>query len=199
MSGMTKAEYARHRGVTRQAIDYLIKQGKIPTTALVCEGGKELIDPAAADFALGETRERILLGRQTAGDDEGEVDPTFGSSASTARSPQNDNIAALTRARTATEVYRARMAELEYEQQVGKLLAVEDVTAAMQHCAAVVVREVDQLPNFADEISAAFERDGVQGLRLTLKNVARNVRLALEQNMRIAATADANSSEGLNS
>ncbi|KYK49736.1 hypothetical protein A1D31_39660 [Bradyrhizobium liaoningense] len=186
---MMKAEYARHRGVSRQAIDYLIKHGKIPETAFIEQDGKRVIDAAAADFALGESRERILL-EQSGDDDAVGNDPTFGSVAGAARSPQGENIAALTRARTATEIYRARMAELEYDQMVGKLMAVEDVTAAMQKCASVIVRELDQLPNFSDEIVAAFSRDGIQGVRMALKGVTRNVRVALEQNMRLAAAED---------
>lgn len=186
MPGMTQTEYARHRNVSRQAISKLVGSGKIPASAFVEEGGRRLIDPAAADFALGETRERIVEPVDGDDDDYGAgVDPTFGSAAGT-RSVQSESTAALTKARTATEIYRARMAELQYDQQVGKLLAIEDVTRSMEKCAAVIVRELEQLPNFADEIAAAMTRDGIQGVRVTLKNIARNVRGALEQNMRLA-------------
>ncbi|PPQ17953.1 hypothetical protein CV770_18475 [Bradyrhizobium sp. AC87j1] len=184
---MSQTEYAAHRGVSRQAISKLVKAGKIPESAIV--DGK--IDPAAADFALGETRERILVADAEEGDDFGGADPTFGSAAGTRAAASGDsNVARLTRAKTATEIYRARTAELEYDQRVGKLLSTEDVTRSMEKCAAVIVRELEGLPNFADEIAAAIAKDGLPGARQALKNIARNVRLALEQNMRVVAAED---------
>lgn len=53
MLEMTQAEFARYRGCYRQAISKGIKAGKIPKLP----NGK--IDAAAADGALGGTRERI--------------------------------------------------------------------------------------------------------------------------------------------
>ncbi|MCA1381287.1 hypothetical protein [Bradyrhizobium sp. BRP23] len=182
---MTQTEYAAHRGVSRQAISKLVKQGKIPASAFI--DGK--IDPAAADFALGETRERILSADDD-GEDFGGADPTFGSAAGTRQVASDSSVARLTQAKTATEIYRARTAELEYDQRVGKLLSTEDVTRSMEKCAAVIVRELEGLPNFADEIAAAIAKDGLPGARQALKNIARNVRLALEQNMRVVATQD---------
>ena len=203
MELMTQAEYARHRGVSRVAITKLVQNGRIPASAFTVDpkDNKRKIDPAAADHALGETRQRILLSADPDDDggDEGGaggVDPTFGSNAGT-RSPQSDGIARLTQARTATEIYRARTAELDYDQKVGKLLAVEDVTRSMEKCAAVIVRELEQLPNFADEIAAAIARDGLQGARIVLKNISRNVRTALEQNMRVVGADDETGKEGV--
>lgn len=201
---MTQAEYARHRGVSRVAITKLVQNGRIPASAFTVDpkDNKRKIDPAAADHALGETRQRILLTADPDDDDgdvagaAGAVDPTFGSNAGT-RSQQSDGIARLTQARTATEIYRARTAELDYDQKIGKLLAVEDVTRSMERCAAVIVRELEQLPNFADEIAAAIARDGLQGARITLKNIARNVRAALEQHMRVVSADEDSGKEGV--
>jgi len=196
MTGMTQTEYAAHRGVSRQAISKLVKAGKIPPSAFV--DGK--IDPAAADFALGESRERILSGDADEGEEFGGADPTFGSAAGTRSAAASDSsVARLTQARTATEIYRARTAELEYDQRVGKLLSTEDVTRSMERCAAVIVRELEGLPNFADEIAAAITKDGLPGARQALKNIARNVRLALEQNMRVVADDDETGKEGVTS
>jgi len=197
MTGMSQTEYAAHRGVSRQAISKLVKAGKIPESAIV--DGK--IDPAAADFALGETRERILSSDVDDGEDFGAGDdPTFGSAAGTRSAASGDSsVARLTQARTATEIYRARTAELEYDARVGKLLSTEDVTRSMERCAAVIVRELEGLPNFADEIAAAIAKDGLPGARQALKNIARNVRLALEQNMRVVAADDETGKEDVTS
>ena len=51
---MTQAEYARHRGVSRQAIGKFAAAGKV-----VIVGGK--VDVVASDRLLGETRERVNL------------------------------------------------------------------------------------------------------------------------------------------
>ncbi|MBR1170524.1 hypothetical protein [Bradyrhizobium liaoningense] len=195
MDGMTQAEYARHRGVSRQAISKLISSGKIPASAFVPgEGGARLINAAAADHALGEGRERVLLD-QAEPDDllaavDSEVAAPRASTSAPVRPEQHENIAALTKARTETEIYRAERARIELEEKRGKLLKVEDVVASMEKCAAVIVRELEVLPNFADEIAAAIAKDGAGGARSVLKRVAREVRTQLEQNMRLAAAAD---------
>lgn len=192
MHGMTQAEYARHRGVSRQAISKLISSGKIPASAFVPgEGGARLINAAAADHALGQGRERVLLEP----DDllaaaESELAAPRASAPASARPEQHENIAALTKARTETEIYRAERARIELDEKRGKLLKVEDVVASMEKCAAVIVRELEALPNFADEIAAAIAKDGAGGARSVLKRVAREVRTQLEQNMRLAAAAD---------
>ncbi|WP_439363094.1 hypothetical protein ACNJYD_19905 [Bradyrhizobium sp. DASA03005] len=194
MDGMTQAEYARHRGVSRQAISKLISSGKIPASAFVPgEGGARLINAAAADHALGEGRERVLLDQPEPDDLLASLDSEVVAPRVTpapVRPEQHEHIAALTKARTETETYRAERARIELEEKRGKLLKVEDVVASMEKCAAVIVRELEALPNFADEIAAAIAKDGAGGARSVLKRVAREVRTQLEQNMRLAAAAD---------
>lgn len=196
MDGMTQAEYARHRGVSRQAISKLISSGKIPASAFVPgEGGARLINAAAADHALGEGRERVLLDHAEPDDLLAEVEspdvaPRAASPAPTVRPEQHENIAALTKARTETEIYRAERARIELEEKRGKLLKVEDVVASMEKCAAVIVRELEGLPNFADELVAAIAKDGNGGARSILKRISREIRAQLERNMRLAASED---------
>lgn len=189
MEAMTQAEYARHRGVSREAIGKAIKSGKIPESAFRYDDGKRLIDPAAADFALGKNIERVSV-REEDDSDPQNIPPRYlgGSGASHEGS-------GLTKAKTATEVYRARLAELEYNQKVGRVLAVDDVRQAMEKCAAAIVREIEQLPNHADEIASALSQDGIQGMRKVLKGVARQVRTALEREMRLTAVEDQNTRE----
>jgi hypothetical protein len=175
---MTQAEYARHRGVSRQAIGKLLGSGRLPFRE---DKGQKLIDVAAADRVLGETRERITI-RDDPGSDDGR-------DAGRGFLPASDG-GALTKAKTATEVYRARLAQLEYDERVGKLLALEDVTRSMEKCAASVVRDLDQLPNHAEDLAAAFTRDGILGLRLALKEVARTVRQRMADNMTVLASSD---------
>ena len=61
---MTQSEYAVHRGVSRQAVQDLIKRGKI---SFIERDGEKLIDVAAADRALGESRERVTVSDDATG------------------------------------------------------------------------------------------------------------------------------------
>jgi hypothetical protein len=185
IQAMTQADYARHRGITRQTVGKLIDAGKIPDSAIVTSNGRRLIDPAAADFALGESVERVTAAsirndsyRQTNG------------------SAAGRESSGLTKAKTETETYRARLAQIEYEQKVGQLLPVQDVRRAMEKCAGVIVREIDQLPNNAEQIAAAFASDGARGVREVLKKLSRSVRDALSANMELAATDEDVEQEG---
>lgn len=186
---MSQVEYADHRGVSKQAIGKMIKSGKIPTTV---RNGRKMIDPAAADFALGESRSRV-------NSDDADPRDAFGAGYAPGFGPGGGNSgggasasssSGLTKARTASEVYRAKIAELEFNERIGKLLPVEDVTRAMERCAEMIVRDLDQLPAFADDLAAAFTRSGVAGLRDALKGKARDMRGTLSANMRLTAEPD---------
>jgi hypothetical protein len=169
---MTQADYARHRGITRQTVGKLVDAGKIPDSAIVTSNGRRLIDPAAADFALGESVERITSAAIRGNSQRNLAGASSGRESS-----------GLTKAKTDTEIYRARLAQIEYEERVGKLLPVQDVRRAMEKCAGVIVREIDQLPNNAEQIAAAYANDGARGVREVLKKLSRSVRDALAANM----------------
>jgi hypothetical protein len=153
MQLITQAEYARHRGVSPQAVNKMVKSGRIPLT-----NGR--IDPAAADFALGTVRDEPVVTSDAGG---------------------------LTRARTDTETYRARIAQLDYEQRIGRVVAIDDVTRAMERCAEAMVRDLEQLPARADDLAAAFAGGDIAGLRAALKGLARDMRATLADNMRLLA------------
>lgn len=174
---MTQAQYARHRGVTRQAVSKDIAAGKIQLKT--APDGRRGIDPAEADFALGASRVRINEPAQQGGF----VDPP----------PANDFggvSSGLTKARTASEVYRAKLAELEFNEKVGRLLPIEDVTQAMARAAEVVVRELEQMAAFADDFAAAFTRGGVVALRAEIKAKVRGVRVALAESLAVSRRSD---------
>lgn len=174
----TQAEYARYRNVSRQAVNKLIQSGRIPYRE---KGGRKLIDVAAADRAIGGNRERV-----NARDDA----PTRDAGEAGGYAPAAGETAGLTKARTATEVYRARIAQLEYEERVGKLLRVADVEDAMTRCAETLARDLDGLVGAADDLAAAIGRGGVAELRDELKRTVRALRSRLAESMTLATTAD---------
>lgn len=168
MELMTQADYARHRGVTRQAVNKAVGSGKIPV-----HGDKKQIDPAEADRAMGLNVARVLA-------DDGEEGP--------ARQDAAPTTSGLTRAKTATEVYRARLAELEYNERLGKLRPIEEVTIGAQRCAEVVLRAIRRISGRADELAALVAKDGVLGARTCLRSIDRDLRrVAAEEFARLAA------------
>jgi hypothetical protein len=169
MLEMTQAEYARHRGVTRQAIRDLVKKGKIE---LIEHDGRKVIDVVAADRALGETRERVSVR-----DDDEPARPA--------------EAAGLTKAKTATEVYRARLAQLEYEERVGNLMPVAEVKEGATLMGHSFLRVLEMALLRADELRAAARNDNPAEHRQALRKLIYDQRLrAVEaMNEMVAAAA----------
>ncbi|WP_224406137.1 hypothetical protein [Afifella sp. IM 167] len=190
MDLMTFTQYAAHRGCSQPAISKLVKAGRIPTT-LCPRTGKKRIDPAVADHALGETKLRLDEPRPL-NVAKGALRPATDEAAAAGA---ESNSAALTKARTVTEEYRAKSAELDYQQRVGRLVAIEDVEASMAKCAEVMVREIDQLPVLADDLATAVSRNGVSGVRKLLKDKARSLRESVASSMRLMATAESDGAD----
>lgn len=149
---MNIPEYAEHRGVSRQAIGKLVTEEKIPFRR---QGRSVFIDVAAADRVMGETRERVGT-RDDAG-------------SSGAESGQ------LTKAKTATETYRARLAQLDFHERTGKLIPVEQLTDAAVAAAEQVVLIFNSLIHHAPRLAAAGKK-GEGAVRTVLKEIVRDMR-----------------------
>jgi hypothetical protein len=106
---MTKAEYAKHRGVSRPYISKLAKNG-----ILVMRGGK--IDVAATDTVLDD---RPV--------DDVNVAPASGTAAAArpVTEPSGQSGASFGQARTIEMVFRAKLRRLEFETKQGKLIEAE--------------------------------------------------------------------------
>jgi hypothetical protein len=106
---MTKAEYAKHRGVSRPYISKLAKNG-----ILVMRGGK--IDVAATDTVLDD---RPV--------DDVNVPPASGTAAAArpVAEPSGQSGASFGQARTIEMVFRAKLRRLEFETKQGKLIEAE--------------------------------------------------------------------------
>jgi hypothetical protein len=167
---MSQAEYARHRGVSRQAIGKLI--GKKIT---LLPNGK--IDVVAADRALGETRERV-----TVRDDEPDGDAASAPEVEAPRAAAPTG--GLTKAKTVTEVYRARLAQLEYEEKTGKLIPA---AAAAKEWARTLSKLIAETETF---LHATLARDTAERFGLDWKAVSVTFREAYRKH-RAAAAEDA--------
>lgn len=154
---VTQADYARHRGVTRQQVGKDVAAGKIK---LHERDGKRLIDKAEADLALGANVSRILAEADAAAD---AIEPR-------AATP------GLTKARTEREQYAAQIAGLELNERLKKLRPVEDIRIGTQRCAEIMIRALDRLPARADELHAVAAKDGAHGVRSYLRGLVRDLK-----------------------
>jgi hypothetical protein len=148
---MTQAEYARHRGVSRPAVNKAVRRGKIPVHV---ENGRKLIDPAEADRALGLNVQRVLADEDNIGQ--------------TRDAMRRPDAPGLTQARTATEVYRARLAELDYNERLGKLRPIEQTEVGARQCFEVVLRAFAGVIGRAEELNTRANKERVAGVRASL-------------------------------
>ncbi len=142
---LTQAEYARHAGISRQAVSKMVKIGRIP----ISKDGK--IDFAKADAARAEGEDpSIAVGKETAG--------TY------------------TKARAAREESNAKLAQLEYEIAVKRVLPKASVQLALMESGRVIVQKLNGLVGEAENIEAAYLDNGTRGVRLHLKKCVRDLR-----------------------
>ena len=105
--GLTQAEFARQKGWTRQYVNKLVRQGRIPV-----KGGK--IDPVAAEKAIAELAEPATILRESPA-------PQSHAASSPGYPVDNRKAVDFAAARTMREAFRAKMAKMEYEEKAGKL------------------------------------------------------------------------------
>ncbi|TPN49345.1 MarR family transcriptional regulator [Mesorhizobium sp. B1-1-7] len=151
-------EIARRRGVSRAAISKRVKrlvaEGSIQTRP--GRGGTIEVELAAFDLATNETT-RL---------DDG---PTQVPSARRRLSaPQGGPAADKIR-------YEAALRKLDYEERIKTLLPIKDVENAMVRASEVIVRAIEQLPNFTAELMAAT-RDGEPAVRRKLREIKDHIR-----------------------
>ncbi|PJK29944.1 hypothetical protein [Minwuia thermotolerans] len=173
MAPVTQAGYAETRGVTRQYINKLTKEGRLRTI-----GPRKMIDPAEADQVLGYATE-------AAPDEEAppaaapvlDPDPEPGPSPRPAPATPADSAGMnYTRARAATETFRAKQAELELKQRMGQLLPRDMVVEAMSEAGVRIARHLDRLVRDADEIAEVAGRGGAREVRQMLRQKVRQLR-----------------------
>ncbi len=131
---LSQADYARHRGKSRQYISRLARAG-----VLVMRGGK--VDVAASDAVLDDRPEPVSERVAAAG----------------VASPGTT----FAQARTADMVFRAKLRKLEHDVRAGKLIPKDEVHVAAFHQARTLR---DRVLSIADRVAAmlAAETDPVR-------------------------------------
>ncbi len=143
---LTQKQFAEQRGWSKQYVNQLVKQGKIPLT-------NGLIDPAAADVALTQSRDSSRQGR-------------FRTDAMHHEAEENDSSVpagapkSFVRARTVRENYRALREKAEYDLRIGELVNYREVQAAAQD-AGVATRDciMALAPDIATAIATELKVD----------------------------------------
>jgi phage terminase Nu1 subunit (DNA packaging protein) len=178
------SEAARIKGVTKQTISEKLQRLGIATAK---RGREKVFRLAEYDAAANETTDPArLIAQQTTktirGDEPtgagGEKDPGY------------------TQQLTRKAGFEADLKEIEIQKQRGELLPIAEVSEAMARCAEAIVRDVDQLPTFAEDLAGALARGGVDALRVELKKRARQIRETLARSMTLLATPDDEEAEG---
>lgn len=175
MTGMVggQADYARHAGISRQAVHKMVAAGKIPVRS---DGQIDFVEADVARDAIADPARRL--------NDEAPAPPP--------PAPAAEGGLTFNKARTATEAYRARLAEIEYKRAVGALLPREGVERGMFAAGRVIKRQIDTLVSMAEEIAAAARDGGADQVRALLRQRVREV----EQAMSDALTAELNKEIG---
>lgn len=172
----SQADYARHRGISKQAVNKAVKAGTIP----LMPDGK--IDFAEADRARadnGDPARRLSLepespaptpsGRATT---EPKPEPEPAAEAAAGGPPEAGGLT-FNAAKTAREAYQAKIAQLDYEQRVGQLLPRREVEDAMATSGRKIRQGLDGLVRWAGELDAAARNGGVDAVRLVLRDRVR--------------------------
>jgi hypothetical protein len=90
-----------------------------------------------------------------------------------AEAPRGETYEEALRQKTWTEAERSR---LNLAEQKRDLVRVAAIGQAAQQCAESIVAIIDRLPTAADDLAEAVARDGVHGLRVSLKGIAQRMR-----------------------
>lgn len=164
----TQAEYARHAGISKQAVGKAVKRGQIPLRP----DGK--VDFESADLArsrnLNPARDLAASDRKSVGGDQG--DPPA--------SPPEQAGLSFNDARTAREAFQAKLSKLEYERKIGELISRQEVADALVTAGRAIRNKLDALPNMADELVAIVAAGG--GARDVRQAIVERV-TALEQSI----------------
>jgi DNA-binding IscR family transcriptional regulator len=167
------SEIARIEKKSRQAISKRVKglaaAGKLETRP--GPAGSMLVNLAAYKHAIGEAGDAI---KELAAETRAAEQAAPAQSANSAEPTLRD-------AQTRRALFEADLKQIELGRALGELVPIADVEEAQQRSAEAIVRVLDRLPNYGDEIAAAVGKDGPAGARSKLKEITRLLRAAVAE------------------
>lgn len=165
MPTMTQADYARHRGFSRQYINRLVQAERI---ALDAEGR---IDPAQADTAL-ESQADPARGM---GDDGRRPPDSIGETPPAGQGAPGPAVPSFSEVRIRREEWKTKQAELDYKKQTGELLDRRETIEAAITAGRKIRGSLDLVPGMAAEITAAAMGAGEAGVKALLRRKVRSL------------------------
>ena len=135
-------------------------------------GRTKLVNVAEFDRAVGDTTD---LGQAA--------------SAKVAKAAEPSNSGAYTAEQARHMAYKADLARLDLEERLGKLVPVDQLSAACRKVAEVCVRQLGGLPGRADAMAAAVAKDGVTGARSLFRQIEVELREAFCRELETLAEA----------
>ena len=162
---ITQAAYAESVGKTRQYINKLVREGRLPSY-----GPRKMIRQDEADRLLPPSRFNDTMPAI-----DQHASRANGSDSGT-RSSETGYGHHLTHAKAQTESIRASLAELEYRRKIGELLPRDMITEAMSEAGIRIARSIERLVREADAITETAVRGGSKEVRNMLRNKVREIR-----------------------
>ncbi len=158
---VSQAELARRLDVSRKAVHSYVSRG------LVEVDGEGQIDPEAAMDSLQEKMSPFKRedARQRKGDG-----VAAGATATAFEGMQA--------ARLRTLEVSAQRQELRLQKDLGKVIFTDDAVAVQVEAAALVVRMIDLIPGWCDEIMAVARTGDIGALRAVLRGKSKDLRAA---------------------
>jgi len=141
-------EYSRMRGVSHRAVQKAIESGRIKVSKSEVHGQKifYFIDPESANVAWAQNTDPGAI-KKTAGP---VTAPTIEPPRETAATGSMYN-----QARTINETYKAKLAQLKYEEESGKKIDAEKVKVLFFNKAQTVMQNMLNIPDRISSILAA--------------------------------------------
>lgn len=159
------AEVARRLGVSRMAVTYAKKQGRLDAAIAPGDGKRvKFLWPKVRDEWAENADTRFhpkVTAEQSGQPTQPATAPTDPPPASKSRPEEEiDGVPSRARSQQVEAVYRARMAKLEYEERAGKLVSVDRVRAEQFRFGRVIRDMVLNLPTrCAHELAGQLGRD----------------------------------------
>lgn len=140
--------YAKHRGVSPEAVSKAVKLGRI--TTVLDDKGQRKINPEVADREWADNTDHGRRNRQGEGSLKAGHSTSAPPSSSEGESPQvpaAGSPASLAQSRAIKEAYEARIKKLDYEEKLGKLVDADKVRLAAFKTGRVVRDNILNVPN----------------------------------------------------
>jgi biotin operon repressor len=161
------SDIAEQKGKSRQAVHKRVAaleaDGKLETRP--GPNGTKLVNLAQFDRAVGETGDAF---KEAAAETRSEAESNSEPSSPVLRDHQS---------RAAQ--YSADLKYLDLEERLGRLVPIDEAKEGGIKIGETVVKILGRLPSYAEQMTAAAVKDGVQAARALLKDIERDLRMAV--------------------